>query len=326
MRYIFLALALVLGCSSQPLDKREPNSRQRDTGTDSVESDTQTSGICSDYGEVQLLFEVADERLQEISGIAISPTQDAFWTHNDNGETAARFYAVNLDDGETAGIFELNGGENIDWEDMAGAVIDGESILYFGDVGDNGVRDGTQPRENVIVYRVAEPDLSGQNPDAVQAITDFDTLTLEYPDEKFDCEAMMVDPTTGDIFLIGRPMDGASQIFRAPNPDDGSTTTLELVATVEFGSGNTPGTRQTTGAAIAPDRSAILVRTFTTVLLFPWETGQELNAAISKSPFSLPDPMEQKGEAIDFAPDLSGFYSVGEGFTPGFHFAPAICD
>jgi hypothetical protein len=254
---------------------------------------------------------VADSRLEEVSGIAASARNTGtLWMHNDSGDQP-RVYAVGAS-GATDVAYTLAGTSAEDWEDMAigPGPVPGESYLYVGDIGDN-----DHDRSDVVVYRVPEPTLGGP---ASQSLDGVDALTLRYPDGPRNAEALFVDPTTGELYLIEKSSDGGPvDIYSAPaNLAPGRTIELTRVGTLDLpdGSGNA-----VTGAAITSDGTAIAVRTYDDVRIWSRDDGQSIVSALDDTGCEGPEPDEPQGEAVTFRPDGNGYYTVSEGDHAAIH-------
>ena len=96
-------------------------------------------------------------------------------------------------------------------------------------------------------------------PGPPQTLDGVATLNLTYPDGPHDAEALLVDPNTGDLFVVTKDLvGGVAQVFRAPaNLASGSTTALTQVATVSLGAG-----QGVTGADVTPAGDVVALRTY----------------------------------------------------------------
>ncbi len=262
---------------------------------------------------------VANGNIDEASGVAASHlVDDVYWVHDDSGNTASLF-AMGAD-GRDLGEYTVTGATNQDWEDIAvgpGPTAD-RSYLYVADIGDN-----AKSRTTVDVYRVLEPTVdpagaAGQ----VIPLDGADKLTFTYPDGPHDAEAFMVDPTTGQLSIVTKALDGA-QVFRAPaDLAPGSSTALTQVATVSFG--YLPGL--VTAADVSPAGDVVALRTYTNVLMYQRPNGQPLEAAFSQQVCLGAAPglgtgpnQELQGEALGFTRDGKGYVTLAEGLHPYLH-------
>src|SRR4051794_9496508 len=244
---------------------------------------------------------VVSDAIREASGIAASRRVDnVWWVHNDSGDTA-RVFAISTA-GATLGEYALSGASAPDWEDIAiGPGPDaGVSYLYVGDIGDN-----TKSRSTVQVYRVPEPLVNPAAPlSTPQTLTGVVALDLKYPDGAHDAEALFVDPTTRDLFVVTKDLaGGVAGVYRAPAPVEGSTITLSKVATVALG-----GLQGVTAADITAAGDVIALRTYLGVFLYPRASGTTIAQAFAQSscvgaapPVSGGWPgSEPQGEALGF--------------------------
>jgi hypothetical protein len=257
---------------------------------------------------------VASSALTEISGIAASRrTAGVYWVHNDSGDTA-RVFAVGAD-GRDLGEFALSGAGAVDWEDIAAGPgpVPGTPYLYLADIGDN-----AQSRASVQVYRIPEPLVDPSvAPGPPQTVNGVATLAFTYPDGAHDAEGFLVDPTTGELFVVTKDLvGGVTQVYRAPaDLASGSTTVLAHVATVPLGF-----LHGVTGADVTPNGDVVALRTYVSVVLFPRPAGQSLAAAFSQASCEgASSASEQQGEAIGFTADGRGYLTVSEGAHPALH-------
>jgi 5'-nucleotidase len=284
-------------------------------------TEMESSAICSRYvAAPDPAPTIRDRRLDEVSGVVASRVHAPnLWVHNDSGEPAVSLLAP---DGASLGTYMLDGATNVDWEDIAigpGPQPD-TSYLYVGDIGDN-----LAARDPVVVYRVLEP---ANDPDGTGGVlSNVETISLRYPDHPVDAESLIVDPLSGDLFVIDKQYtSGIGVVFRAPKGRlaDGADITLEKVASFTLpaedagSAGLLPGTI-ITGADVAPDGTAVLVRTYSRVLAYVRPTGAPLAAAFGVDPCSAPAAAERQGEAVGFAADGTSYFTISEGAGAPIH-------
>lgn len=236
--------------------------------------------------------------LLETSGVVGSRAfPGVLWMHGDSGDSA-RFSAVSSS-GAVLSQYFLDGATNRDWEDLAiGPKPGGGSYLYLGDIGDN-----NRVRPSLQIYRTTEPEsLAG----GVIPSSGYDVVNIEYPAARGNAESLMVDPLTGDVFIVTRFPNGEvyradANIFDTP----GGTTTMDFLGTIPV-----PDAR---AADISPDGRFILVRNKTTTALL-WERspGESVWEAMQGTALPVTLASESQGEAIGWAADGSGFYTVSE--------------
>lgn len=283
--------------------------------------------ICDRFGSGEEAGRVIDGRVTETSGVVASRIHaGTLWIHNDSG-SEPELFAVN-ESGSVLGTYRLNGAEALDWEDIAigPGSRRNRSDLFVGDIGSN-FRD----RDHVTVYRVAEP-VDAPNGTTVR-ISDVEELRLRYPGGSVDAEAMLVDPLTGDLYILTKE-DGFSRVMRAPRESlrADADIVLEHVASFDVGpaypvdlsrgriapASPLPGTL-VTGADISPDGSTILVRTYQEVLAFTRDLRRPMETAFSYAPCIAPQRDELQGEAIGFAADGSAYFTIGEVLAAPVH-------
>lgn len=264
-------------------------------------------GDCPVDDAVETLGTVADEELVETSGIAVSRRDpEVLWVHNDSGH-APQVFALDRA-GATLGTWTLDASSR-DLEDIAaGYAEDGTPELWIGDVGDN-----REERESITVFRIDEPEIpAGEAED--HAVTEYDAITLVWPEGPRNCETLMVDPVTRDLYLVTKDTDGDSGVYRKAAPHvDGETATLELVATLAFGEGALAGNRTTTGGDMSPDGAWIVVRTYdSTAFVWRRDRSSTVEAAFAEDPCPVSLPTEPQGEAICFDTEGDALLTVSE--------------
>lgn len=239
---------------------------------------------------------VASAEAVELSGLVASRAHPGvWWAHNDSGD-AARLLAIG-DAGEDLGVFPLEGASAADWEDLAiGPDGDGWT-LWVGDIGDN-----FHLRAELWIWRVGEPDPGV--PRAVPA----ERLRLRYADGPHDAETLLHDPRTGDLYVVTKEREG-SRVWRAAAPVvDGAV--LEAVASVDVGD---PADPLITGGDVAPDGSAVLLRTYGGARLWRRGEGATVADAFATEPCAVTMADEPAGEAIAWEADGEAYRSVSEG-------------
>ncbi|GAB1820940.1 hypothetical protein [Herbidospora sp. RD11066] len=231
------------------------------------------------------LFEFADARITESSGLAVSPTHPGIiYTHNDSA-AAPVFYAVDSSTGRTKAAYTIRNAEARDWEGMA-AYRDrsGRGVLFFGDIGDN--LDGAW--QDISVYKVTEPNrLRGGAIDAVR-------YRFRYADGARNAEGLMVDPRTGRLYIVTKEFDGL--IYAAPK----QLRTDRVNVLKRVGSAPT----MATDAAFAPDGSSFVVRTYFSATLY-----RKIDDEIS----GVGMPMLRQSESITYSADGKSLLTGSEG-------------
>ncbi len=257
------------------------------------------SATNSDLDDVRAVL-VSDPELDEISGIAASRKfSKIFWVHNDSGDKA-RIFAIDSS-GQTVGQVLLKGVQAVDWEDIAlgPGPQPHTDYLYIGDIGDNRAR-----RDFKVIYRLAEPDVQVLKSKGRLLIDRFAAIRFRLPDGARDAETLLCDPVSKDLFVISK-RENRVHLYRLPFPQDtlqiGTAQFLEELPLTEITAGD-----------IAPSGRHIILKNYLQIFYFPRGKGQSVAQALDRFPSFLPYKEEPQGEALCFAPDESGYYTISE--------------
>lgn len=254
--------------------------------------------------------------LSEASGLVASRRQPGvLWMHNDSGDSAV-VYAIDRS-GAQLGAFEVSTARAVDWEDIAvGPPAGGRpgDTLYVGDIGDN-----RKERSEIVVYRVSEPTVEGKpvsgggatggRPEDSGSTRRAAQYVLRYPDGPHDAEVLLIDPVSGDLFVVTKDLQGRSGVFRSAAPlDPDATTTLEHLRTLDLGVAGLA-----TGGDVSSSGDVIVIRTYTAVYVWGRRPGESVGDALGRAPCSAPRPRDLQGEAIGLDPDGAGYTTTAEG-------------
>ena len=221
--------------------------------------------------------------------------------------------------GRHLGIYNLIGASAVDWEDMAigpGQTAE-QDYIYLGDTGDN-----ARLRTSIAIYRVPEPSVSATQTPVSVDLTDWDKLPMQYPGGVvYDSETLLVDPISGDLFVVTRDRagEGVTRVFRNPAPHTADiTVTLELVATISLA-------MEVKGGDVSPSGDAVLLRPHSFSVPADgryWirAPGTNMWDAFSQPPCLTPLANESQGEALAFTADGSGYLTTSEGNAPPIYF------
>lgn len=244
--------------------------------------------------------------IDEASGLAVSRSNPNYiWTHNDKGDINRLFVLDH--NAQDLGYYRIDGAINRDWEDICiGPGPDSLIMyLYVGDIGDN---DAVYP--SIMIYRFPEPDLTLLTAPTIGVVPQalVQTLICLYPDGPKDAEALMIDPLTRDLYIITKRGEH-SLMYKAPFPQSTqSPILLQKVAQFPF------------NRVLASDISArgdeILVKTDERILYWKRNHNESVEQALSRMPYSIPYTLEPQGEAIGWAPNAQGFYTLSEWVQP----------
>jgi PKD repeat protein len=270
------------------------------------------AATCPAFAQGVGVGNVESSALLEASGIAPSrKNPGVLWVNNDSGDSA-RLFAM-TEEARHLGIYNIVGASAYDWEDIAvgPGPEAGAHYIYVADIGDN-----AKARAYVVVYRVPEPAVDPGSPAGTQDVAGAVRLEMVYPEGPSDAEAMFVDPRTSDIFIVTKRSDGNSRVYRNPAPQTGGVrVTMDLVATLSFGTAELPGSTLVTAADASPLGNWILLKTYSNAYL--WLRGQEsVGQALQGAACPVPLRSEGQGEAIGFRWNGDGYYTVSEGTNP----------
>jgi hypothetical protein len=260
---------------------------------------------CPRAGPGKLRGHVASPLLDEISGLVASRThRGVLWVHNDSGDSA-RLFALR-DSGELLLELRLLGAGAVDIEDVAigPGPESGKQYLYLADIGDNLAR-----RKRVFIYRVEEPAELAQG---VVLTARAHQLEVTYQDGPRDAESLLSDPATGDLYIVSKASffssdDAAVGVYRVEHASlAASKVSARRMAAVAMG--------PATAGDIAPDGTLIALRNYETLRFWRRTPGQPITDALGHPacPMPLADGDEQ-GEALGFAADGKGYYTISEG-------------
>jgi hypothetical protein len=207
------------------------------------------------YGPPAKLATIKDAVVTESSGLVASRTlPGAYWTHNDSGD-GPFIYAFNTR-GESLATFRVTGANARDWEDISigPGPQPNRTYLYIGDIGDNG-----EKRPDIVIYRVAEPDLKtakGSTKARPLTTEPAEAIRLKYPDGKHDAEALLVHPTSGNIYIMTKVAFANPTVYEAAAPfATGTTITMKRIGEVHvpslFGGAITGGSVSPDGRRVA---------------------------------------------------------------------------
>lgn len=289
MRYFAAVLLLLVCCLLFGLRREARSSLGEDAAT---------------YAAPRKIATITDPALGEISGMTASRTaRGLWWVHNDSGDRA-RLYVVDSN-GALRARFMVTGARARDWEDLAsGPGRDGKPALYIADIGDN-----SRVRDDLMIYRVQEPDLSKGLMDGVTAQAE--SFPFRYPDGRHDAESLIVDPKTGQPYIVTKTMPPPCAVYRFPMPlKANQRVTLEKVR----GKAVDQISRLllTTGAAASPDGKRVVVRTYFAALELTRPDGGNFESIFNSTPVSVNIAGERQGEAVCYSADGAAIITTSE--------------
>ena len=267
------------------------------------------------YGPPVTLAKIANVDVNESSGLVASRTSPgAYWTHNDSGD-GPFIYAFDTS-GQTLGIFRVTGATNRDWEDIAAGPgpQSRRSYLYLGDTGDN-----DRKRKDVVVYRVPEPQLTPADKNSTKArprTTDpAEAIRLAYPDGPHDAEALLVHPSTGNLYIVTKVPFGNPAIYEATAPlTSGKLITLKHLGELQT---STLLGGAITGGSISPDgRHVALCDYFGGYEIALPSTSKNFDDIWKQKLTSFNLGKRKQGESIAYRLDGNAVLATSEGKSP----------
>jgi hypothetical protein len=244
---------------------------------------------------------IAINQVDETSGIADSRTMPGtLWAQQDSGSPPE--LALLGHDGQLRGKLRIPNATNRDWEDLAigpGPQPD-LTYLYIGEIGDNNAQYG-----QYTIYRLPEPR------NLTDAVSSVERINFRYPDGARDAETLMLDPQTRDIYIVSKN-ESKVRLYRLPYPQ----STTELLTAESLGELPIDGTQlqsKVTGGCISADGSEILLRSYLFVYYWSRGSGQSVADAMQRTTArELVHRLEPQGEAICFARDSRGYFTLSE--------------
>lgn len=243
------------------------------------------------------LAELKNKSLREVSGIASSIANPKhLWAHNDAGNKA-EVYLLNesLDITMTC---ELRGIENRDWEDIAvGPGPDPDkSYVYVGDIGDNGA---DHPEKHI--YRFEEPVL--KEGEAKVVISDFDKITFRLEGAIKDTETLLLDPRTKNLYVVTK-RENPVYVYELKYPYDNDVHTAHPMFSLPMS--------RIVGGDLSRDGEEILLKNDDMIFYWNGASSGSIAETMNTSFMTVPYEKEPQGEAIAWAHDGSGFYTLSE--------------
>jgi hypothetical protein len=261
----------------------------------------------------------------EASGLAASRLNPGyFWTHNDSGNPNKLYFFD--DKGKGLREFELTGATNRDWEDMAiVGESDGSATVYVADFGDNNAA-----YTDYTIYWFKEPIVNASTSSKIIP----NSLKFTLPDGARDMECLLIDQKTKDIFIVSK-RENNKRLYKIPasNVAPSARVQAEFVQELTF---STPviadprvvSVNYISGGAISADNTEILIKNYFEMYYWKRSSGETIPSALKRPPVKVTysginsdgSGQEIQGEAVSFAADGSGYYTLGEGNTAHLYF------
>ena len=259
------------------------------------------------FGAPQSQGTITSATLTEVSGLVASRSNAGMlWAHNDSGHEPS---VLLIDQrGQLRAIYQVDSAKNYDWEDIAigpGPEPD-KTYLYVGDVGDN-----NDMYDERYVYRFAEPVYQPHHTLVRDTIVEYDRLGFFYRDRAVNVETLLLDPTDQTLYVLTKE-SGRADVYAFDFPAAAPfRREAKIVGSLSLGGAGL--TNRLVGGDISPDGQEVLLKTYEHVLYWSRrDTILTIPALLQLPPDTLPYRPEPQGEAIGFAADGSGYYTLSE--------------
>ena len=262
----------------------------------------------ADYDQPVVVGRIESDEISESSGLAASPCQQGvLWTHNDSGDDAFIF-AINSK-GAHLGTWRVKNARNGDWEDIAAYKENGTCYLYIGDIGNN-----KKDKSDETIYRVKEPTVSPET-QSTSKKSPLDTEpagaeVFKFPDKVHDAETLLVNPATGDIYVLTKRMDGPSIVYKI-HPDFGDNN--PVVAT-QVGEVSLPAVPNglLTGGAISPDSKRVVLCDYSAGYELTLGNATNFDEIWKQKPVPVNLGERKQGEAVTYSANGLSIYATSE--------------
>ena len=280
----------------------------REGGIDPIDSRNDSStaatcAACTAWGQPQAEG-ASPSILTELSGLAASTLHPGLlYTHNDSGDSA-RFFAL-TEQAHVDAEIHLSGATATDWEDISVGPCPSGSCVYIGDTGDN-----KADRTQYVIHRLAEP-AALPTDGSIVTITNYQSFPFVYPDGSHNAETLLVNPVTGQIFVVLKETGAPAGVYEMPLPlQPDVEVTLVRVATLAV----PPAEGLVTDGSFHPCGDRILIRTTGPTGLFEMARtpGASVASVFAATPVRVPVAVEPQGEAVTYAPDGRRYFTASE--------------
>jgi hypothetical protein len=232
------------------------------------------------------------------------------WTHNDSGD-GPYLFAINRT-GEHLGTWQITGAKNVDWEDIAtNKDVAGNCSIYIGEIGNS--KDGE--RLEHIVYKIAEPKIGEETlQTARENATQTEPavrLTFSYPDRRRNAETLLVEPTTGSIYIVTKESSESAAVYKLNPVFEASKQIASKVAeltvpAVPYG--------MLTGGSISSDgKRLVLCDYFAAYELELPGKSTSFDEIWKQKPSVVSLGKRKQGESIAYSVDGNSIFATSEG-------------
>jgi hypothetical protein len=277
-----------------------------DTGDDPVP----VPAPCEEWGMPVTTGALADEDLNEVSGVAPSVLNPGvLWVHEDHGGPTVLTAVDEL--GNTLGTLTLEGVENGDWEAMALAPCEWGQCLWIADMGDN-----ASERDDLSLLRVPEPIVV----EGLDETATPDVFPVTYGDGfRHNVEAFALLPD-GRAVVVTKRFDHTAAVFVLPVGSD----VFEGVAVMTTGeTEDDDAADAVTSADLWPDGTRMLLRTYGVVTEIDL-TDAGLDGIADAPRKTLPYAPVVHTEAVAYDAERRGYWQIPEGIGAPIDFVGCL--
>ncbi|CAN5313285.1 hypothetical protein BH10BAC4_BH10BAC4_03030 [soil metagenome] len=256
-------------------------------------------GFTTDFEPAKKLGMVENSSLNEISGIASGKgLPNTLWSEEDSGNENNLYLMKTT--GEHLGTIRMTSITNRDWEDMsiAPGPVNSESYIYLAEIGDN-----KRVNADKYIFRFQEPTFVSTTFPFTIDLPVVDKITFSYPDGNKNAEAVMIDPATKDIYIVSKENQAVIYVARYPQ-DIAKSFVMTKLGVLPIS--------DVTSADISVDGNEIVIKNYALILYWKKSGNESITQLLHKEPLRAPYQIEEKGEAICWAADGSGYYTTSE--------------
>ena len=252
------------------------------------------------YGPGQVIATLANQEIDESSGLACSRLLDGvFWTHNDSGGSAQLYLFDRT--GRDLGAYRLEGVDAFDWEDMASFQKDGKNFLLVGDCGNNGLAATIH-----VLHLVKEPQTDPKKRGEIESLSVVQTIYFTFEDDHRDCEALAVDTTNNCIYFATKQREGGTLVYELPwsTIEPKKAVPAKRIAALEI--------PPATAMDISPDGRRAVILSYGDAYEFQREEKESWQQAFARPARTIVLPERIQGESICYGRDGKTLYLTSE--------------
>jgi hypothetical protein len=263
--------------------------------------------------DVKKIGTITESYMGEVSGIAMSHyREDVLWALNDSGNSAT-LYALKQN-GKVAGMINVKGVTNNDWEDIAAFEYEGKPFILVADVGDNFAK-----RSKCFLHFIEEPDIKSIKENSPLEIKPSWSITFTYEDGPRDCESVAVDTVSGKILLLSK-RDTPPVLYELPltkktekNAIAKRVTVIKPLPQKDEGINDfLTFSNMTTAMDISTDGRTAVVLTYAGAYLYKKEKDDDWGKVFSGDPVAIALPTMRQSESICFGRNNSTLFITSE--------------